>query len=146
MKRAVPLLIVAAGVAAAVVLFFALRPNDENAPGTAGTTTDAATTGTQETTAPTATAEPAPRRIRLVIRGEQVVGGVRRIALDQGAQVVLVVSADVSDHVHIHGYDLLAEVRPGRPARFEFEADVTGRFDIELEDRHLEIAELSVRP
>lgn len=67
-----------------------------------------------------------------------------RIALD-GAVAVVVVS-DVADHVHIHGFDLLADVAPGDPARFSFRADLVGRFEIELEDRRLLIAELRVNP
>ena len=46
----------------------------------------------------------------------------------------VVVRADVSDHVHLHGYDLLADVAPGNPARIDFVADVAGVFEVELED------------
>ncbi len=36
---------------------------------------------------------------------------------------MLVVTAEVTDHVHLHGYDLMADVAPGKPARIEFTAD-----------------------
>jgi hypothetical protein len=64
----------------------------------------------------------------------------------QGKQFVLIVSADVSDHVHLHGYDLMADVAPGRPARIRFKASIAGRFEIELENRGLLIGQLEVRP
>jgi hypothetical protein len=56
------------------------------------------------------------------------------------------VRADVSDHVHLHGYDIMRDVSPGRPARLRFRATIPGRFEVELEDRRLQIAQLEVRP
>jgi heme/copper-type cytochrome/quinol oxidase subunit 2 len=64
----------------------------------------------------------------------------------QGRQVRFVVRADVSDHVHVHGYDLMHDVAPGKPAQIAFRATVPGQFEVELEDRGLQIAELEVRP
>jgi hypothetical protein len=52
----------------------------------------------------------------------------------------------VSDHVHLHGYDIVRDVAPGRPAVIRFRATTAGRFEVELEDRGLQIAELEVRP
>jgi len=48
--------------------------------------------------------------------------------------------------VHVHGYDLMADVAPGKPARIDFTANLTGRFEIELEDRGKQIAQLTVLP
>jgi hypothetical protein len=33
--------------------------------------------------------------------------------------------------VHIHGYDLQRELAPGKPVTLSFEANLTGRFEIE---------------
>ena len=71
---------------------------------------------------------------------------IRRVTIKQGQRVTLIVSADVSDEVHVHGYDLMADVAPGSPARISFEASKPGRFEVELESRALQIAELSVTP
>ena len=68
-----------------------------------------------------------------------------RASVDRNDRVVLVVTSDVLDHVHVHGYDLLRDVGPGKPARIAFRATIPGRFEIELEDRHVPIAELTVR-
>ena len=38
----------------------------------------------------------------------------------------------------------LADVAPGQPGRISFRADLVGRFDLELEDRAVLIAELRV--
>jgi hypothetical protein len=52
----------------------------------------------------------------------------------------------VADHVHVHGYDLMKDVTPGKPVKFRFKANIDGQFEIELEDRALEIATLRVNP
>jgi hypothetical protein len=144
-------------VVLAVVLFVVLRPDDdEEAEPTAAaqTTTEETETETETETedgtteeAPTTTEAEnpdEPQRIVIVVRDGQPVGGVKRPEIDEGKQVVLVVRSDVSDHMHLHGYDLLADVAPGQPGRIRFRADLVGRFDLELEDRVLLIAELRV--
>jgi hypothetical protein len=57
-----------------------------------------------------------------------------------------VVTSDVADHVHVHGHALFADVAPGQPVRFRFRATIPGRIEVELEDTHTLLAELSVRP
>jgi hypothetical protein len=140
-------------VVVVVVLFLALRPGDDDesaATTTVGTTstptTTATTTQATTTTAPTTTAPAGPRRIRVTVRGGRVAGGVKTVRVRQGEQVVLVVRADVSDHVHLHGYDRMADVGPGAPAQLAFRATIPGGFEVELEDRKLRILELEVRP
>jgi hypothetical protein len=82
----------------------------------------------------------------VTVRGGRVAGGVKTVPVKQGERVVLVVRADVSDHVHLHGYDRFADVGPGAPAQLGFRATIPGRFEVELEDRKLRIVELEVRP
>ena len=52
----------------------------------------------------------------------------------------------MADHVHVHGYDLMKDVTPGKPVKFRFEGDIDGHFEVELEDRAEEIATLKVSP
>jgi hypothetical protein len=142
------LALAAAGAAIAVVLFFVLRPDDESAAPT--TPTDTSGTPTVivdgETTPPTTTLEPeGPQPVRITFEGGEVTGP-RRAEFTVGDRVILVVRADVVDHVHVHGYDLMEDVAPNSPARFSFPADAPGRFEVELEDRHLPLTELVVSP
>jgi hypothetical protein len=44
-----------------------------------------------------------------------------------------------------HGYDLSADVAPGRPAVIDFTADAPGVFEVELEQAHLRLFELQVQ-
>jgi hypothetical protein len=135
-------------VAVAVVLFLVLQPEGDG--DEAATTESAATTAETEpgtTTQPATTTAPAePEPVRVVFRDGRVRGGVQTFSFEQGHRIRLIIRADVADHVHVHGFDLFADVAPGRPARFTFRADLSGSFDIELEDRHVPLAELRVRP
>ncbi len=151
--------LIAAGLGLLVSLFFALRPGDDDE--TAGTTTAVATTAAAttepaatETEPPATTTEPpattAPKppavvTIRITVPGDTA-PKVRRFSVKQGRKVKLVVTSALADHVHLHGYDLMVDVAPGAPGTIDFTASAPGRFEIELEDRGLPIADLEVRP
>ncbi|HWH05492.1 MAG TPA: hypothetical protein VNT23_03520 [Gaiellaceae bacterium] len=146
--------LIAASLGLLVSLFVALREDDDGAD--RARTTPAATTAatTQEATPPTLEAVPGeteppaegPVTVRITVSGGQPQGGIARPSVRRGREVRLVVASDVADHVHVHGYDLFADVAPGSPAELTFTADVPGRFEIELEDSGLYIADLEVRP
>lgn len=144
-------------------LFLALRPDGEDettattAPPAATTTAAATTTDAPATTEeppppatteapPATTTAPGPAVVRIVVVGGQPEGGIRRASVRRGREVIVRVSSDVADHIHLHGYDLIADVAPGAPAELTFVADVPGRFEIELEDRGVPIADIQVRP
>lgn len=160
--RDMRLLWVLAGAAAVLVLFVVLRPagddGDDAAATTAGTTTAVETTETtvetktetatttETETQPTTTAPPEVVTVRLTVRDGVPVGGIARPSVKQDRRVRIVVRSDVADHVHLHGYDIMRDVAPGAPAQIVFTAGLPGRFEIELEDRGLQLAELEVRP
>lgn len=151
--------LIAASLGLLVSLFVALRPDD----GGDGATTTAAQTTTQPTTEapPPATTEqatttdqpattaPPPEpdvvRARITVAGDTA-PTVKKLSVQRGRQVVLVVESELIDHVHLHGYDLTADVGPGKAGTIRFEATAAGRFEIELEERGLPIGELEVRP
>jgi hypothetical protein len=144
--------LIAASLGLLVSLYIALRPDDDSA---APATTSVAPTTTETATGPPATtaehsATTAPKppdviTIRIAVPADAV-PKVRRYSVRKGRTVVLVVTSQLAEHVHLHGYDLMADVAPGKRATMRFTASVPGRFEIELEDRGLEIAELEVRP
>ena len=57
------------------------------------------------------------RQLVVTIRGGEPVGGIVRAEANKGDPVVVIVRSDVADEVHVHGYDLMADVAPGKPAR-----------------------------
>jgi hypothetical protein len=154
--------LIAASLGLLVSLFIALNPDDddEETATTVATTTAAMTTEPEPTTTvattaagtttvppPTTTAPPVPDVVTMrVTVGANGVESVRRFSVRRGREVVLVVTSELADHVHLHGYDLMADVAPGAPGTIRFTADAPGRFEIELEERGLPIAELEVRP
>lgn len=73
-------------------------------------------------------------------------GGITRLSVDKGEDVLLVVRADAPEIVHLHGYDREAPVAPNAPAQIGFKADQPGRFELELEQSGVLIAEISVEP
>jgi hypothetical protein len=160
--------LIAAGLGLLVSLYFALKPgsDDETTPTTtvvqttttgtalepAGTTaTEPEVTTTTEpevTTTPTTTtapAEPDVVQITVSVPGDKA-PTVKHFTIEQDSQVVFVVNSELADEVHLHGYDLSADVAPGAPATIRFKANAPGLFEAELESRSLPIAELEVRP
>ena len=82
----------------------------------------------------------------IVIRDGEPVGGVRELEYDAGDQVRFRVESDVADEVHVHGYDLSEDVPAGGEVSFDFTAEIEGIFEVELEERVEQIAELRVNP
>ena len=58
--------------------------------------------------------------------------------------VMIMITADVDEEVHLHGYDISTNVTPGDSAMILFTADTAGRFEIEFEKSGAFIAELEV--
>lgn len=147
--------LIAASLGLLVALFLALRPQNDGAvaPATSSvaTTTAPAPATTAEqppatTTAVTGSPGPGTIHIDYAIADGKPVGGIGRDSVTRGRIVVIRVTSDVADEVHLHGYDLTVDVAPGAPATIRFTADVPGRFELELENLHLPVAELEVRP
>ena len=86
-----------------------------------------------------------PQRVQVHFAGGTVQGGVSRVPVNLGSSVALVVSSDVADEVHLHGYDRKAEVAPGGTATIDFVADHAGVFEAELESRGIQLVQLEIR-
>jgi hypothetical protein len=68
------------------------------------------------------------------------------ITVTEGDRVVLRITADSPLELHVHGYDLEREIESGEPARLSFEADLTGRFEVENHETEEELGTLVVEP
>ena len=140
-SRTLSAVVVVVLVAAAVVLFVVLRDDGGDTERAATTTTP---TATEKQDQKPSTPEPAVATI--VVKGGEPAGGVQELEYVRGEQVRLQVKSDVAEEVHVHGYDLIEEVAPGRLASFSFPADIEGGFEVELEGSAKQIAELTVLP
>jgi len=148
--------VVVVSVAVVVVLFLLLREGDSDDP----ETTTAATQTTTETSedssgaAVNPTKEPKPEpppepevvKESIEVEAGAPVGGVAEFEVPSGEKAqVTVTSPDTTEHVHLHGYDIFADLAPGQPAVIKFEATIDGVFEMELEDSVTPIAEITVK-
>jgi heme/copper-type cytochrome/quinol oxidase subunit 2 len=68
-----------------------------------------------------------------------------RIKVAEGSAVQILVSSDVDDEVHVHGYDIEREVSAGQSTTVEFTANQTGVFEVETHESNLLLLQLEVR-
>ncbi|MGK5531587.1 hypothetical protein [Streptomyces sp. URMC 129] len=78
------------------------------------------------------------------VEGSEVRGGPGVVSVGLGERVTVEVTADVTDEMHLHGYDLHADVTPGEPSVLTFEATIPGRFEVELHGAHVLVVRIEV--
>lgn len=81
--------------------------------------------------------------IEVEVAGGDVEGGGRH-AVSTGDTVTIRVTSDVADEIHLHGYDLHADVEAGQTGELTFDATIPGVFEVELEDAGLPLLEIEV--
>ena len=101
-------------------------------------------------TSPSAAPSPSPspladQVIRITYAGGKVVGGPQLIKVKKNSTVALVVTSDVADEVHFHGYDKSADVAKGGTVTITFKATLPGRFVVELEKLGRRLATVQVQ-
>jgi hypothetical protein len=109
--------------------------------GCAGTDPEPRAGGTSTSSPGSATtpSDAAPRsgsgqHLVVEVAGGQVTGDTGRVPVASGEHVTLAITSDVADEVHLHGYDLEAELSPGQPAELTFDATIPGVFEVELHE------------
>ena len=136
----------------AVVILVAGGSGDDEKTATAtpeATATPSATPAPEEAE-PAGTPEPAggseskPELIEF--RQGKVMGGEKRLTFKKGDTARFAVASDVDDEIHVHGYDISKDVAGGQTARIQFKADIEGIFEVELEGRGVQLAQLRVEP
>ena len=129
-------------IAVIVVLFVVLNGGDDSNDNKASTTTS-----TQPATSTAEAPKPATPAVPVVeVREGKPVGGIEKLTYTKGDQVRFRVKSDVADEIHVHGYDVKKDVPAGGSVSFSFPANIEGIFEIELEGRQEQIAQLTVRP
>ena len=128
--------------AAAVLgwLYVSMKPGPQAVPAPPSAVPSAAVPGPAEFGAPVA------REFTLTVKDGQLSAGPGVLRVTQGASVLIRVSSDHADQLHLHGYDLELALRAGQPGVLAFTADRAGRFDLELHHAHLELGALEVQP
>lgn len=127
------------GGAALAWLFVTLRP----APPPAASAPDVPAAAA---TSPATLSASAPRVVELQVKDGRLLSGPGLIKAMQGDEVVLRVTSDRADDLHLHGYDLALHLQPGVAGELRFVATRSGRFEYELHQAHAEIGVLEVHP
>ena len=64
----------------------------------------------------------------------------------QGDMITINVKSDREGEVHLHGYDIAFDAKPGQAVSHSFRADKTGDFEIEWERTSTHLGDLVVSP
>jgi hypothetical protein len=132
----------AALLAAACLLGGCAGTDAPASPGTGAPAGSSSSSGSSSATTGTA---PAGTRIEVAVAGGQVTGDAGRVLVAVGEPVTLVATSDVADELHVHGYDLTADLPAGRPAELTFDATIPGVFEVELHDAGTVLLTLQVQ-
>jgi hypothetical protein len=133
-----------AAIAVVVILFVVLKGSDDDSSTATPTTTTAASgqSGSNSGSADSGQSE-IPT---IVVKNAQPVGGIQDLTFTEGDDIRFRVDSDVSDEIHFHGYDVGEDVEAGGSVEFDVPATITGVFEVELESRATQIAEITVNP
>ena len=141
MSRNQRLGLVAATVVVAVVAFVIAKPGADDGKETAGNAGGTATKttggsrqtngGGQQTTNGGSRQGSEPKATRITIEGGKLQGEPKSISVTTGDPVRIVVSSDAANKLHLHGFDIEKTAMPGKPARFSFDANIEGEFELE---------------
>jgi copper(I)-binding protein len=85
------------------------------------------------TAAPSPTAPAVDQTIRITYAGGKVSGVSAVVKVKQNSTVALIVTSDVADEVHVHGYNKMADVTKGGTVTIVFKATLPGKWTVELE-------------
>lgn len=88
---------------------------------------------------------PASATVLSVTYRNGTVEGASRQRAPLGQPVIVRVTSDVAEEVHVHGYDETAPVAAGSTVDIRFDADIPGVFEVELERSHKLLFTLEVR-
>lgn len=99
-------------------------------PTPAASASPSAPSGTSASSSPPAAAV---RVIEATYAAGEVTGVTSRVAAVLGEKLLVRVTSDVADEVHIHGYDLTADVPAGGTVELPLTVSIAGGFEVELE-------------
>ena len=141
------LLLMSAVTLVALTACSSTASNPATREGTASSSTPAEAQSSSVTASPSVdSAAPTDPAMPTFVVSKDKVRGPDRITAMTGDKVVFSVTADRADEVHVHGYDVMVPVRPGRASTVRLRAEIPGVFEVELEDSHLLLTQLRVSP
>lgn len=111
----------------------------------ASTAADPGTASRSAASSPGARASAKATDIVVSVKDGKVSPKTHRVKVAAGSSVRILVSSDVDDEVHVHGYDIEREISAGQSVTIDFTADQTGVFEVETHQSGLLLLQLQVQ-
>lgn len=89
---------------------------------------------------------PVTREFTLQVVQRKVVPGPTLLTARQGDTVVIHITCDEAEELHLHGYDRAIDLAPGVEETLTVVANMSGHFPFELEHSKTELGALEVTP
>ena len=88
----------------------------------------------------------AEKNFPLTIANKKITSGMTTLSVNKGDSVTLSILCDEDEELHLHGYDVSADLTANVPATLTFIASTSGRFPFELEHSKTELGAVEVNP
>jgi uncharacterized cupredoxin-like copper-binding protein len=124
--------------------------DDDGQPVSGGTPSTSTSVASPSATLPTTpsgtitTADPAAVVIVATVANGKITPNTQTVKAEQGQRVMVTVTSDEADELHVHGYGKEVELQPGKPGSVTFTADTKGTFEIETHESGKLVAKLIV--
>lgn len=89
---------------------------------------------------------PTTKTFTLKVENRKVVEGSGDLTANQGDTVVINITCDEDEELHLHGYDRAIDLAPNTQETLTLVANMAGHFPFELEHSKTELGALSVLP
>jgi len=140
------LLALLAVVVVAAGLFLVLKPSDDKKDDSTSSADTEKVASSTEQSVKAKTEKPKPDIPEVSFENGEPAGGELKVEASKGDTIAFKVRSDVSEEIHVHGYDISREVGPGQPVTLRFPADLVGIYEVEMEGGGIPIAELEITP
>ena len=82
----------------------------------------------------------------LAVKNRKLVEGKSTLTANQGDNVIIKITVDENEELHLHGYNYHIDVQKNKQGELSFKANISGRFPFELEHSKTELGSLEVAP
>ena len=93
---------------------------------------------------PQSSPEPKAKLVTVKIVAGKVSASETRVEVPLNETVRIEVTSDRADEIHVHGYEIKADVKAGETTVVEFVADLPGVFEVEVHTGHQKLFDLRV--
>ncbi len=131
-------ILIVVGVIAVLGLLILLKPKSQ-------TQNQTHVNQNTQSASPSASAQ-TTKTFELVIRGKKLVSGPETLSVKEGETVTIKITSDEPEEFHLHGYDRSVDLEKNQQIEMSFVANLTGRFEYELEKSKIAIGALEVLP